>query len=372
MLDLRAQFATIEREVRAALDEVLASQAFVLGPQGAALERELAHYSERRFGIGVASGTDALILGLRACGVGPGDEVIVPTLTFVATAGAVSALGARPVFADCDARTLTIDPRSVESLVTSRTTAVIAVHLFGAAADLDLLSEITARHGVALVEDNAQALGGTYRGCKLGSFGVVSATSFYPTKNLGGCGDAGMILTDSEEIAERLEMLRNHGQSGRYVSLEPGWNSRLDELQAAVLRVKLRRLDGWVAKRQKLGARYDERFANVEGICRLETPAHSEHAYHLYTVRVPGEASNPGARRDHVRRLLGEQDIATGVYYPVPLHLQPIYASEGGKAGSLPVAERAAHEVLSLPLYPEMTIGQLDRVGDAVADAIRR
>jgi len=309
--------------------------------------------------------------------VGPGDEVIVPAFTFVATAGAVSALGAQPVFADCDARTLTIDPRSVEAVVTSRTSAVIAVHLFGAAADLNALGEVSTQHGLALIEDNAQGLGGTYRGRKLGSIGIVGATSFYPTKNLGGCGDGGMVLTDSEEIAERLAILRNHGQAGgqtgRYVSTEAGWNSRLDELQAAVLRVKLRRLDGWLAARGALAARYNARFEKLDGICPVEAPAECRHAYHLYTVRVPGDGpSNPAARRDHVRRRLAQQEITTGVYYPVPLHLQPLYASLGGKLGDLPVAERAAQEVLSLPLYPEMSVEQLDRVADAVADALRR
>jgi dTDP-4-amino-4,6-dideoxygalactose transaminase len=372
MLDLRAQFASIEREARSAIDAVLASQHFVLGPQGEAFERELAHYAHRRFAVGVGSGTDALILGLRACGVGPGDEVIVPAFTFVATAGAVSALGARPVFADSDPRSLNTDPASVRSLITPRTSAIVAVHLYGGSAELQPLIEIAERHGLPLIEDNAQSLGATYRGRKLGSFGTLGTVSFYPSKVLGAWGDAGMALTDSEEIATRLSRLRNHGQTGRYVSVEPGWNSRLDELQSAILRVKLNHLDRWIAARRAHAARYTERFAAIPGILPPEPPAHCEHSFYLYTVRIPGESTSPAARRDHVARCLADRGIASMVYYPVPLHLQPIYASLGGKPGQLPVAERAAHEVLSLPLYPEMTADQIDRVVGAVAEALER
>lgn len=373
MLDLRAQYTGIEKEVRAAFDRVLASQQFVLGPEGEGLEREMAHYSQRRFGVGVASGTDAIMLALRACGVGPGDEVIVPAFTFIATAGAVSALGARPVFADSDARTFNLDPDSVQSVLTPRTTAIVAVHLYGLAAEMGTLTELAAQRGLPLVEDNAQSLGATYKGKKVGSFGTVSATSFYPSKNLGAYGDAGMIVTDSEEIAERLGTLRNHGQTGRYVSIEAGWNSRLDELQAAVLRIKLRRLDGWIAARRGHAARYTERLSGIEGVHAPETPQGCLHSYYLYTVRIlSAVGKNPAERRDHVMRRLIERGISCGAYYPVPLHLQPIYASLGGKVGDLPVAERLAHEVLSLPLYPEMKSEQIDRVVDAVEDALRR
>ena len=382
MLDLRAQFAAIGNEVRGALDEVLASQKFILGPQLEAFEHEMARYGQRRYGIGVASGTDALILGLRACGVAPGDEVIVPAFTFIASAGAISALGAKPVFADSDPGTLTVDPASVRDRLTARTTAILAVHLYGLAADLDPLAEIAARHSVPLIEDNAQALGATYHGRPAGSFGTIAATSFYPSKNLGAYGDAGMILTDSEEIAGRLAILRNHGQTGSYVSSEPGWNSRLDELQAAVLRVKLRHLDHWIAARRALAARYNKGLAGIPGIALLEVPAGREHTYYLYTVRVFSDGPHPAARRDYLRRCLAEQGIGSGIYYPVPLHLQPIYSSAGagaslissggGKAGDLPVAEKAAHEVLSLPIYPEMSAEQVDRVIYAVTEALRR
>ncbi len=380
MLDLRAEFAEIEGEVRAALDEVLASQQFILGPQGAAFEQELAQYSQRRFGVGVASGTDALILGLRACGVGPGDEVIVPAFTFVATAGAVTALGARPVFADSEPDTLNVDPASVESRIARHTKAIVAVHLYGLGADLAPLLELAAKHNLTLVEDNAQSVGGSYAGRKLGSFGLLSTISFYPSKNLGAFGDAGMIVTDSEQVALRLARLRNHGQiggqSGRYVSSELGWNSRLDELQAAVLRVKLRHLDRWIAARRALAARYTERFRGLPGVRTPVAPAGREHSYYLYTLRISSDAPKAGvaklsSRCDRVAQRLAESGIASSVFYPVPLHLQPLYAALGGKPGDLPVAERAAHEVLSLPLYPAMAADQVDRVADAVVEALR-
>ncbi len=377
MLDLRAEFAEMESEVRAALDEVLVAQQFILGLQVGAFEQELAEYAGRRFGVGVASGTDALILGLRACGVGPGDEVIVPTFTFVATAGAVSALGARPVFADSEAETLNIDPGSVESHVTSRTKAIIAVHLYGLGADLAPLMEIASRHSVALIEDNAQSLGGTYQGRKLGSFGTVATTSFYPSKNLGAFGDGGMILTDSEQIATRLARLRNHGQNGRYVSSEPGWNSRLDEMQAAVLRIKLRYLERSIAARRAHAERYTKRFRGLPGVRTPQAPAGREHSYYLYTLRIASDTSKAGAaklssRCDRVAQRLTESGIASAVFYPVPLHLQPLYAALGGKPGDLPVAERAAYEVLSLPLYPSMTADQIDCVAGHVEEVLRK
>jgi dTDP-4-amino-4,6-dideoxygalactose transaminase len=372
LLDLRAQFLTIEKDVRAAIDQVLATQHFVLGPQLEAFERELAKYCQRRFGVGVASGTDALMLSLRACGIGPGDEVIVPAFTFVASAGAICALGAKPVFADSDPGTLNIDPASVRSRVTPRTAAVIAVHLFGLGAEMEPLVAIAAEHGLALIEDNAQSLGATYRGHKLGSFGTLATTSFYPSKNLGAYGDAGMIVTDSEETAARLARLRNHGQTGRYVSIEPGWNSRLDEIQAAILRVKLRRLDRWIVARRALAARYAKRFRGYAGVRTLPVPEGHAHSYCVYTVRIPSDGANRSARRDHVVRHLTENGIACSVFYPVPLHLQPIFASWKGKAGDLPVAERAAHEVISLPLYPEMSPEQVDRVSEVVREALQR
>ena len=371
MADLGLQFAVIGEEIRHAIDDVLAGRRFVLGPQLEALERELAGYCGSRFAVGVASGTDALMIGLRAAGVVPGDEVILPAFTFLATAGSVVAAGARPIFADSEPKTLNIDPASVRSLLTPRTRAIIAVHLYGGAADIEPLLETAARHGLVLIEDNAQSLGAAWGGKKLGSFGALAATSFYPSKNLGAYGDAGMMFTDSQEIAERAVRLRNHGQTGRYVSAEPGWNSRLDEIQAAVLRVKTRYLDRWIAARRAHAARYDERLAGVHGLQTASSRKNSFHSYYLYTIQIASDGPHPAARRDRLARHLLAQGIDTSVFYPLPLHLQPAYASLGGKPSRLPVAERAAHEVLSLPLYPEMTNEQIDRVADAVREALR-
>jgi dTDP-4-amino-4,6-dideoxygalactose transaminase len=374
MLDLKAQFAAIEGEIRIALDRVLARQHFALGPEGEALEHELSSYCERHFAVGVASGTDALMLGLRACGVTPGSEVIVPTFTFIATAGAVSALGARPVFADTDPATFNLDPKSAESLITPRTAAIIAVHLYGGSADLTTLAAVAARHRIPLIEDNAQSLGATYQEKKVGSFGSVSATSFYPSKNLGAFGDGGMILTDSEEIAEHLRMLRNHGQKERYLSVEMGWNSRLDEVQAAVLRVKLRHLDSWIAARRRHAQHYTARLGGIAGIQTPHVAPLTDHTWYLYTLRIENdkksESLSAASRRDLVARHLADNGIASSVFYPVPLHLQPIYQGLGGRLGDLPVAERACQEVLSLPFYPEMTSAQIDRVCDAIVQAL--
>ncbi|MFY9584873.1 MAG: DegT/DnrJ/EryC1/StrS family aminotransferase [Candidatus Acidiferrales bacterium] len=362
LLDLRAQYAPIADEICAAIDDVIGSQQFILGPQGAALEQELARYCGRRFGIGVASGTDALLLALRVCGIGRGDEVIVPAFTFIATAGAVSMLGARPVFADIEPGTFNLDPARLEAKISLKTRAVVAVHLYGLPAAMDAILEVTARRGLKVVEDNAQAIGAAYRGRKTGSLGELGCLSFYPSKNLGAYGDAGMIVTDSEEIAARLRLLRDYGQSRKYVSEEQGWNSRLDEIQAAVLRVKLRHLDRWKASRQAHAAEYNALLGRLPGVVTPQVPDGSEHVYHQYTIRVP--------RRDRVRLALAGRGIASGVYYPVPLHLQPVYAGLGHKRGELPESERAADEVLSLPVYPELTSEQIARVAEALAAAL--
>jgi dTDP-4-amino-4,6-dideoxygalactose transaminase len=363
MLDLRAQYTAIASEIRSALDEVLASQQFILGPQLMALEQEVAHGCGRRFGIGVASGTDALLLALRTCGIGRGDDVIVPSFTFIASAGAVSALGARPVFADIESHTFNLDPAQLESKITPKTRAIIAAHLFGLPAAMDPILEVAVRRGLPVIEDNAQAIGASYRGRKTGSLGELGCFSFYPSKNLGAYGDAGMIVTDSEAIAARLRLLRNHGQAKKYVSEEQGWNSRLDEIQAAVLRVKLRHLGNWNAARQAHAAEYTARLSGLPGVVAPIVPDGCEHVYHQYTIRMP--------ERDRVQQALADRGIATAVYYPVPLHLQPLYAGLGHRRGDLPGAERAADEVLSLPMYPELTSVQIERVAEALAAALR-
>src|ERR1039457_942080 len=276
MLDLRAQYETIAPEIRAAVDEVITAQQFVLGPRCEAFEQEIAHTCGVRCGIGVASGTEALELALHACGVGAADEVVVPAFTFIATGSAVSALGARPVFADIEHGSFNLDPDQIELRITPRTRAIVVVHVFGLAADMDPILAVAAKHGIPVIEDNAQSLGAGYQGRKTGSMGRLGCLSFYPSKNLGGYGDAGMIVTGDEKLATRLRALRNHGQTGRYVRSERGWNSRLDELQAAILRVKLRHLADWTAARQAHARLYDSLLGDVPGILLPRVPAGSE------------------------------------------------------------------------------------------------
>src|SRR5229473_720678 len=357
-LDLSAQYAAIGAEIRTALERVMASQQFVLGPEGAALEEEIARLCGVAHGVGLASGTDALILALRACGVQPGDEVLLPPFTFVATGSAVSALGARPVFADIRPDTYNIDPAEFERRVTPRTRAIVVVHLYGLAADMDpILAFAKSRH-LPVIEDNAQAIGASYKGRRAGSLGDAACLSFYPTKNLGAYGDAGMVVTNSAELAARVRTLRNHGQSAKYFSTEPGWNSRLDEIQAAILRVKLRHLSNWQRARQSHAAEYDRLFSQIPGVMPPLVPEGFEHVYHQYTIRIE--------RRDALQKFLSERKIGSTVYYPYPLHLQPLYASLGYKAGDFPHAERAAQEVLSLPMYPELRKEQIARVAENI------
>jgi dTDP-4-amino-4,6-dideoxygalactose transaminase len=378
MLDLRAQFETIAPEIRAAVEDVLTAQQFVLGPQGEALEREIAEACGAGFAVGLASGTEALELGLHACGVKAGDEVIVAAFTFIATGSAVSALGARPVFADIEPATFNLDPEQIEAKITPRTRAIVAVHLFGLAANMDPILAVAEKHGLPVIEDNAQSFGATYQGRKTGSMGRLGCLSFYPSKNLGAYGDAGMIVTSDEKLAGRLRALRNHGQTAQYLSTERGWNSRLDEMQAAILRVKLRHMADWTAARQAHARLYDSLLADVPGLLPPRVPTGREHVYYLYTVRVEGRvggytrANDKGneVRSDLVQRRLKERGIASMVYYPVPLHLQPLYASLGGKIGDLRVSERAAREVLSIPIYPELRHEQIERVATEVRSAV--
>lgn len=362
-LDLAAQYAAIGAEIRNAVENVLASQQFILGREGAAFEQEIAQLCGVAHGVGVASGTDALILALRACGVQAGDEVLVPPFTFVATGSAVSALGARPVFADIRPDTYNIDPSDLERRVTPRTRAIIAVHLYGLACDMDPIVNFARAHNLRVIEDNAQSIGANYKGRSTGALGDAACLSFYPTKNLGAYGDAGMVVTNSSEMAVRLKSLRNHGQSGKYVSTEPGWNSRLDEIQAAVLRVKLRHLPEWQRARQAHAATYTKLLLGIPGVAPPLTPEGYEHVFHQYTIRVE--------RRDALVHSLNERKIGNAVYYPVPLHLQPLYASLGHKAGDFPHAEHAAQEVLSLPMFPELRSEQISRVAEAVAEFVK-
>jgi dTDP-4-amino-4,6-dideoxygalactose transaminase len=361
-LDLAAQYAAIGAEIRTAVEKVLASQQFILGREGAALEQEIALLCGVAHGVGVASGTDALILALRACGIQAGDEVLIPPFTFVATGSAVSALGAKPVFVDIRPDTYNLDPSDLARRITPRTRAIIAVHLYGLASDMDPILNFARAHNFRVIEDNAQSIGANYKGRRTGSMGDAACMSFYPTKNLGAYGDAGMVVTNSGETAARLKSLRNHGQSAKYVSSEPGWNSRLDEIQAAILRVKLRHLPEWQRARQAHAAEYTKLLLGIPGVAPPLIPDGYEHVFHQYTIRVE--------RRDALVQILNERKIGSAVYYPVPLHLQPLYDSLGHKAGDFPHAEHAAREVLSLPMFPELRSEQIVRVAEAVSEFV--
>ena len=362
-LDLAAQYTAIGGEIRAAIEKVLASQHFVLGSEGASFEQEVARLCGVAHGVGLASGTDALILALRACGVRPGDEVLLPSFTFVATGSAVSALGAKPVFADIRPETYNIDPAEFERRVTPRTRALVVVHLYGLPADMDPILAFAKARGLPVIEDNAQAIGASYKGIRTGALGDAACFSFYPTKNLGAYGDAGLVTTNSAELAARIRTLRNHGQTEKYLSSEPGWNSRLDELQAAILRVKLRHLSNWQRARQANAVEYTRLLNQIPGVMPPIAPEGFEHVFHQYTIRIE--------RRDALQQFLSERKIASTVYYPHPLHLQPLYASVSHKRGDFPHTERAAQEVLSLPMYPELRKEQIARVVEAIAEFLK-
>jgi len=362
-LDLKAQFAAIRDEVMAAVTRVMESQQFVLGREGEALERELAQRVGVREAVGCASGTDALALALQALGVGGGDEVITTPFTFVASAGAVARLGAKPVFVDIQPDTFNLDPRQLERAINRRTRAIIPVHLYGLAADLDPILEMAGAHHLAVIEDAAQAIDAEYRGRKVGSLGAVGCFSFYPTKNLSAAGEAGLLTTSDPEWADRFRVLRDQGSRERYVYERIGTNSRLDEIQAAVLRVKLRHLDRWTAARRRHAERYLALLEEGGVGDRVKSPVEPPgcfHVYHQFTLRCP--------ERDRLRDFLRRRGIPSQVYYPLPLHLQPAFSYLGYRAGDFPESEKACHEVLSLPVYPELTVEQQAAVGSAVAE----
>jgi dTDP-4-amino-4,6-dideoxygalactose transaminase len=362
-LDLKAQWLSIKSEISAAINAVVESQHFILGPQVQALEEEVAKYCGTKFAVGVASGTDALLLALHAAGVGPGDEVLMPTFSFIATADTVSLLGAVPVFVDISPDTFAIDPAQLEAKITPRTRAIVPVHLYGHPADMDPITSVAQRHNLKVIEDNAQAIGAKYKNRKTGCLGDLGCISFFPSKNLGGYGDGGMIVTNSEAYSKHLRTLRSHGSPKKYYATEQGWNSRLDEIQAAILRVKLRHLDSWGVARRKNASSYRQLLKGVPGVVPPAEASWAEHVYHQYTIRVP--------KRDHVQSALTEQGIGTTVYYPTPMHLQPVFAKLGYHEGDLPEAERAAKEVLSLPIYAELSSEQIHRVVAAITAAVR-
>ncbi|CAA7618754.1 Pleiotropic regulatory protein [Magnetospirillum sp. LM-5] len=364
LLDLKAQFRSIEDEVRAAVDRVLTSQHFIMGPEVEALEREVAEYSGCAHGIGVSSGTDALLVALMAIDLKPGDEVITSPYTFFATAGAISRLGARPVFVDIDPASYNIDPARIEAAVTSRTRAIIPVHLFGQCADMDAIDAIARRHSLAVIEDAAQAIGAEWNGRRAGSMGRAGCLSFFPSKNLGAMGDGGMVVTNDDALAERIRVLRVHGSKPKYHHKIVGGNFRLDAIQAAVLRVKLRHLDSWTAGRQRNADAYRRKLGHLRPeTAFLPEPGPWRHVYNQFVIRVP--------ERDRLLESLRKVGIGCEVYYPVPLHRQECFADLGYGESSMPHSEAAARETLALPIYPELTELQMDAVVAAVADHLR-
>jgi dTDP-4-amino-4,6-dideoxygalactose transaminase len=360
LLDLKAQYATIKDEVLEAVHQVMDKASFILGPEVKALEAEVAAYSQCKHGIGCASGTDALLLALKALDIGPGDEVIVPTFTFFATAGAVHNVGATPVFVDIEPVTYNIDPAAVQRALTPRTKAVIVVHLYGQCADMDAVLAICKPRNIPVIEDAAQAIGSEYKGKRAGSIGTLGCFSFFPSKNLGGMGDGGMVtVKEDDALAEKVRLLRSHGAKPKYFHKLVGTNSRLDELQAAILRVKLRHLDAWTQGRQKNAARYDQLFKGA----KLGTPTalpHMRHIYNQYVIQLAG--------RDALQAVLKEKAIGHEVYYPLCLHQQECFANLPSKSWSLPVSERAAKEVLALPVYPELPPESLELVVSTVKE----
>jgi dTDP-4-amino-4,6-dideoxygalactose transaminase len=356
MLDLKAQYAQIKPEVDEAIARVVASTQYINGPDVEALETEVAHYCQARHAIGVSSGSDALLVCLMALDVGPGDEVITTPYTFFATVGAIARLGARPVFADIDPVTCNIDPGALAAKVTPRTRAIIPVHLFGQCADMGPVLEVAGKYHLAVIEDAAQAIGSEYQGHRAGSMGTAGCFSFFPSKNLGCVGDGGAVVTNDAQLADRIKLLRGHGSQPKYYHRLIGGNFRLDTIHAAVLRVKLKYLDGWTAARQQGAAYYTAGFVKhgLSGLAVTPRAVQSRHIYNQYVVRFED--------RDGVRDHLKTERITTEVYYPLPMHLQECFGYLGHKAGEFPESEKAARTTLALPMYPEMTNSQRERV----------
>jgi dTDP-4-amino-4,6-dideoxygalactose transaminase len=365
LLDLKPQFESIRKEVMAAIERVAASQLFILGSEVAEFEREIAAYVGVPHAIGCASGTDALVLSLHALSVRAGDEVVTTPFSFFASASCAALLGAKPVFVDIEPDTFNIDAGKLEAALSAKTRALVPVHLFGQCADMDPILEIAARRELPVVEDACQAIGARYRNVRAGALGITGAFSFFPSKNLGGFGDGGMITTTDEALAAKLRMLRVHGERERYKHQEIGWNSRLDALQAAVLRVKLPRLDAWAAGRIAHADRYDRLFreSGLVGKERVRIPVRAPYAGHIfnqYTIRV--------RERDALAEHLKARGVGYGIYYPIPLHLQECFQRLGHRPGDFPETERAAAEVLSLPVFPELTPAQIDEVVGVIAE----
>jgi dTDP-4-amino-4,6-dideoxygalactose transaminase len=368
LCDLQGQYHELEAHLHEAVSRILASGQFILGPEVAALEREVASYCGAGYGVGCSSGSDALLLAVQALGIGQDDEVILPPFTFFATVGAICRVGAHPVFADIDSNTYNLDPLQVENKITDRTKAIMAVHLFGQCADMEPLWKIAERHNLPIIEDAAQAMGAEYEGKRAGTLGAIGCLSFYPSKNLGAYGDAGMVVTNDPDWAAYMACLRTHGMEPKYHHRYLGWNARLDALQAAILRVKLRHLDRWNEGRQAAARRYDDLIEEHHLGQFLERPVvrpHRRHVYSQYVVRVAR------GQRDALFHHLKSERIGCEIYYPIPVHLQECLGHLGYQHGDFPASEMASRQVLALPMFPEITVEQQRRVMQSCAEFLR-
>lgn len=357
MVDLKRQYHSLKKEIDAAISDVLEETRFILGPNVIALEEEVAAYHGLPYAVGVANGTDALLLALRACGIKEGDEIITTPFTFIATAEVIALLKAKPVFVDICSDTYNLDCNQIAGKITAKTKAIIPVHLFGHPADMDTIMEIARKHGLKVIEDCAQAFGAAYKGKKVGSIGDVGCFSFFPSKNLAGYGDGGMVITKSDEIAGQVKMLRNHGSSKRYYHQEVGYNSRLDEIQAAIIRVKLKKIDQFNTARRHNAAAYCE-LINNKNITVPVVASGCEHVYHQFTIRTK--------KRDVLAEALQKKDIASAVYYPVPLHQQEVFLKLYNCSEKLPQSEKCSQEVLSLPMFPELSQEEIRLIADVI------
>ncbi len=367
LVDLKAQYQSIKPEIDSAIARVIDSTQFILGPEVKAFEEEVAAYIGAKYAIGVASGTDALHLGLIAAGVGPGDEVITTPFTFIATAEAITNCGAKPVFVDIQPDTFNMDPAKIEAKITKKTKAILPVHLYGQPADMDAILQIAKKHNLKVLEDCAQAFGASYKNKKVGSLADAGCFSFFPSKGLGGYGDGGMVTTNDPSIDEKVRMLRAHGAKITYYHLIPGFNSRLDAMQAAILRAKLKHLDEWNRLRTEIAGAYARNLSRTKGVLPPANKPDSRHSFNYYTLRFAKDIN-----RNELKKSLEAAGIGTMVYYPLSLHLQDAYKSLGYKRGDFPESERAENEVISLPIYPEMTAEQITYITDQIGLLITR
>lgn len=370
--DIKQQYANLEAEISPAVLEVLTSGRYIGGPAVEGFEQQFATYHGVSECVACNSGTDALYLALRAFDIGAGDEVITTPFTFIATAEVISAVGAKPIFVDIDANTFNLDVEQVAAAITSKTKAIIPVHLFGQPVEMTQLMAIAQSHNLAVIEDCAQATGASWQGQKVGSIGHIGCFSFYPTKNLGACGDGGAVTTNDPAIASKIRVLREHGSKVRYLHEAIGVNSRLDAIQAVILQIKLRYLDSWNEKRRQIAAYYSQLLHQIPGVIIPQELANGVGVWNQYTIRIAGEARNGATAkyRDWVRSQLQEKGVGSMVYYPLPLHLQPVYENLGYQAGKLPISEQACNQVLSLPMYPELTQEQQERVVYSLKDCL--